>query len=269
MSEQLDGTKAPVVQLDMVVSHGTPTWDGNRLTFRPGLLAGKTVTLSMDALRSVYLFFPKEFKWRLVQSSEIYHYVDLDTLDEQGLVELQNLPTQYRFMMGSFQFVLTGMDGRVVKVSWKSLAAAGLDPLAELGRYRAARLEARARWLQQNPSTVLGSSGLSMNAAGVRGNRSRFIPWYALGGVHLQELRSLYDVCTFTLTPIQGSEFKTIAASAPPKNVEAFLAEMHFWTAHGVKGPGVGAVAARSGAEAAPPPPPAAAWPGPASSWAS
>jgi len=150
--------------------------DGIGLTVHLGALSGKTVTLSLDALRSAYLFFPKEFKWHLVQSSNIYHYVDLDTLTEQNRAELQDLPTRHKFTLGAFYFVLAGLDGHVVKISWKDLLAAGMDPLVEMERHRATRQEARARWLAQNPSTVLGASGLSMNAAGVSGNRGRFIP---------------------------------------------------------------------------------------------
>jgi hypothetical protein len=256
MSEQLAGTATPIVQLDMIASQGRPEWDGSRLTFRAGLLSGKTVTLSLDALRSVYLFFPKQFKWQIVQSSQIYRYINLDSLSEQELTDVQSLPVQYRSMLGTFQFVLTGMDGHVAKVSWKSLVQAGIDPIAEFLRYRAARQEARARWLQQSPSIVLGASGLSMNVAGISSGRGRFIPWYALGNVRLQETHSLVNFCTFTLSPAQGSGLKTITAAASPRDVESYLAEMHFWTEYSKGGPSVGAAPVEG---VAPPPPPAMA----------
>ncbi len=240
MSEQMS-TANSGVRLDPVVAHGKPVLDGAALIVRRGLVSSETLVLPLDALRSLYLFFPKQFKWRVVQSSEIFSYVDLDSLSEQEVAELQGMPGQYRFLLGSFHFVLTDPAGHAVKLSWKSLLDAGIDPIVEFGRYRAARQEKRALWLQQNKGTTVGASGasfrgaISINTAGIWGTNGKFIPWYALGNVKLMEQRSLVDVCYFQFIPVQGSGLKGLSTGISPRYVEIMLAELHFWSSRAPK----------------------------------
>ena len=226
-------------RLDFIVPRGKIALEGTRLTFRRGRFSSETVSLSLDSLRLVYLFFPTQFKWRLIRPSQYhYQYQDLDALSEDAFSELYAaLSQQHRFLMGDFLFVLADFEGHVVTVSWKRLADSGIDLMTELRRHRAVRRERLTRWLQGNPSSTIVSKwaifriDVSLNVAGIAWSHRRFIPWDALQDIKIHQHKSpLGDTCQFWFIPAKASGLKEInITGVSAKQTEACLAEFNFW----------------------------------------
>lgn len=224
-------------RMDFIAPKGKLSLAGNSLTFRRGRFSSETESISLDSLRSAYLFFPTEFKWRPLRESQYrYQYQNLDALSEDAFSELHTaLSEQYRFIIGDFTLVLADFEGRTVMVSWKKLASSNIDLMTALRRHQEARREELSRWLEGNPSITIGAkkgslrADVSINAAGIAQGSSKFIPWSDLAKIEMSQVQSLVDICYFRFIPAKASRLKKIVTGVDPKQTQVCLAELDFW----------------------------------------
>ncbi|MFZ5918573.1 MAG: DUF4190 domain-containing protein [Chloroflexota bacterium] len=249
------------LRMDYIAPPGKVALEGDTLTFRRGRLSSETESLPLDALRLVYLFLPKQFKWHLLQPSQHqYQWINLDTISDEDFLALrQALSEQHRVLTGDFSFVLADFQGRVIQVAWKKLAEGGLELLAQLRRHKLTRREKLVRWLEGNPSITIAAkggsfrAGVGMNTAGVAQGSSKFTPWSDLEKTEMTQMQSMVDVCYFRFIPTKTSRRKKIVTGVDPKQAEVCLAELDFWRSAGQGSSTEGARAAAEPRPAAPP----------------
>lgn len=189
------------------------------------LFLSRTVSLALDSLRMVYLFFPEEYKWRPLEleNRTQYQCVNLDRLSDEGLLDLLlflHEPKTALFMKW-FTFVLRDFHGNSTQISNKDLTRSKIDLLAQLETDRAARREKLGRWLTESPSVKMGN--VILDSEGVRSGEKRRLTWNALGKIEVREDRYVHFL------PLDGSGYKRFFARVPPKELRICLAEIDFW----------------------------------------
>jgi len=223
---------------EFITSHGDAALEGALLSVKRARLSSERASLALDDLRLAYLFLPTGFTWRPLRTSTYnYQWVNLDKLPEAdyGLLTAA-LGQRGQGLAKDCTFVLMDSRCRVLSLKWKQLVERGLPLLAQLWGGREARQERAARWLETNPSLAIQAkvglyrSSASLNAAGIGGKGSRYIPWGALDTFEItQHQDSWGDSCQIIFETKRTGKRTTIALSVNPKWTEACLALIDFW----------------------------------------
>lgn len=190
------------------------------------------LTLALPSLRIVYLFFPKEFKWRLISPSETeYRYLDLDALSEEDLSALHNLLLQQQNLLGdNLLLIFKDYDAQSISISLKDFSQDDVDILAELKRYRNQRIEKLNSWLQQSPQITINNVTFDLTQA--QQGTKKAIPWHALEKIEIREVKSVGTTNYFHFIPMKKG-YKKFFQGVSPKKTEEFLSEIHFWRQRG------------------------------------
>lgn len=216
------------------------TLQDNVLTVKQGL--GKYVSLPLDALRLVYMFFPGTFKWYVVASRQDINGYNLDSLPEETIRklfgELNEVIARGRsFTLGDFKLCLAGYDNQSALISLKDVKKNKLDLLDRLLVYRKARLDRLEQWLLTYPEVRLdGGMGAKafINREGFRKGSDKFIPWKEVGTIQIAEKN--FGISDFLVIP-QGvstglyslKKYRYSLGNISTKKKELYIAECNFW----------------------------------------
>jgi hypothetical protein len=196
------------------------------------LFSTKTVSLPIDSLRLVYLFLPKSFQWRIVQTNVQYRYINLHTLSEESFLELSKLLLkQDSYNLERTQIVLKDFSDQEVTMSLKELAADQINIFPQFAQYRSMLREKLANWLRGDPQVKFGLN-MIISATGVGyPNKSYWMPWNALDKF---TMFSTGSATIFNFIPTKASGLKQFGAGGIPiAQTQSWLAELEFWRALG------------------------------------
>lgn len=227
---------------------GSIKLEGNALLIAGSKSSDPALTLHLDDLRLVFLFLPQQFKWRIISPSETqYRYLDVDALsDEEFSLLAGELRQQQTLLGGSFLLVLKDYGGHSVTLPLKDFVQDGLDIFAELARSRGTRVAKREAWLQQSPHVTVNNITFDLHQA--QQGTGKAVPWHALERIEINQTQSLGTNNYFHFIPLQKG-IKKFFQGVPSNQIEAFLAEIHFWRVRGTPSETV-ALAQQRGIEA-------------------
>jgi len=216
------------------------TLQDNILTVGQGL--GKYITLHLDSLRLVYMFFPGNFKWYVLTSSQDINAYNLDSLpdDTAGKLfkEIQEMVSQgSSFSLSDFKLCLAGYDNSSALISLKEVKKSKVDVLGRLLSYRKTRLEKLNQWLLTYPEVKLeGGMGAKafINREGFRKGNNKFVPWSEVET--LQVVDKNFGMSDFLVVPKGVStglyslkKYRYSLGNISTKKKELYIAECNFW----------------------------------------
>ncbi|MBN1428361.1 MAG: hypothetical protein JXB07_08245 [Anaerolineae bacterium] len=215
------------------------------LALKNGKLTIDNITLALDNLRLVYMFFPTSFKWRFLNPSEwLYSYEDIDALPEDAILDLhEELSSFPRSVQSEFRYLLKDFNGIHAKVNMKNLSIHNIDLLPALLKHRRARQERLAQWLASEPSIDFISPNkrlsVTMSKQGVLWHKNQaMLPWQCYDKLVSTEKYGLgwkrpFMIIYWSRTD-RGEKRGFIGTEIANDDIEHFLAEHHFWMRTGL-----------------------------------
>jgi hypothetical protein len=184
--------------------------------------------ISLEELRLLYLFFPKDFQWHLIlQDKTKYTYINMDALAEEEVIQLnQQLSGQPDPVKKRIVFVLKDFNNMTTTMTLKSLLDDGYDLILEALASREQRREKLERWLVDKPRLAVG--WLTFDQEKIQ-QGNKILPWHAVEYTSMTEDRTFGSKTSYFFFPFKGSGYKTLYQSLKPQEIEPFLAEVDFW----------------------------------------
>lgn len=193
----------------------------------------------LDKLRLVFLFFPGQFSWYVVTSSQKINSLNIDSLDENeiGLLEAEFSVMEIgKAGLKSFQFYLANYKGQSTIITLKDLVAAQIPLLSFLKRFKKERIEHRKQWLETYPQLELkGSLGSKMTLTidGLQ-IKKKFLEWEKVSTYEIED--TYFGTSHFRIIPegvstglFSFAKHKYTVGNISTKKYPQFMAECEFW----------------------------------------
>lgn len=211
----------------------------NVLTVKEGW--SRPVSLTLDALRLVYIFYPGTFKWYVVSSKQDINGYNLDALPEDKISsvfgEFKSILDQKKTTgMGNVKLCLADYNNQSVMFTFKDLKASNVDIFEALMRYRKPRIDKLNKWLASYPVvSIKGGMGqeATINHEGFRHGK-KFVDWKDVATIQIAEKHfGMSDMLVIPRGVSTGmysfAKFKYSLGNISTKKKELYIAECNFW----------------------------------------
>jgi hypothetical protein len=212
----------------------------NMLIVKEGM--GKYTSLPLDALRLLYIFFPGNFKWYVVASSQNIEGYNLDSLPEDAFSRVtaefkEKLLTEKTFILKDVKLCLADYANHSTVISLNDVKKSKVDLFDKLLLYRKPRVDKLNQWLTTYPEVRLeGGLGAKafVNKEGFRKGDNKFIPWNQVGTIQIVEknfgLSDLLIIPQGVGTGIYSlKKYRYSLGNISTKKKELYIAECNFW----------------------------------------
>jgi hypothetical protein len=202
---------------------------------------GKPISLALDSLRLVYIFFPGTFKWYVVTSKQDINGYNIDALIEEKIPgvfgEFKKLLENKRNTgLRDVKICLADYNNQSVMFDFKDLKASKVDFFEALLRFRKDRLEKLKKWLATTPEVkIKGGRGQDayLGQEGFRDGK-KFVNWKEVATIQIVEknfgVSDLLVIPKGVSTGMYGfKKYKYSVGNISTKKKELYIAECNFW----------------------------------------
>ena len=216
------------------------TLNDNMLIIKEGM--GKHTSLPLDALRLLYIFFPGNFKWYVVASSQDIDGYNLDSLPEDNFSRVieelkEKLLVEKNFILQDVKLCFADYANHSAVISLKDVKKNKVDLLDKLLLYRKPRVDKLNQWLATYPEVRLeGGMGSKafVNREGFRKGENKFIPWKEVGTIQIAEKN--FGISDMLVIP-EGvgtglyslKKYRYSLGNISTKKKWLYIAECNFW----------------------------------------
>ncbi len=191
----------------------------------------RTWTLRLNALRKVFLFMPRKYKWHCTETTVGHSTANLDDLSAEEHADLLGKLSGVEAGRDKFDLLLEDYLGHCVILSLADIDASGIDLLGQLGEYRRERRQKAVEWTRHGPGLIITGALGDRATLGPQGARSHhtdpYMPWTDLDRVEVEsDGKAGLDAYRFVPKPGAGHAF---TVRMPAQKAEPFMAEYTFW----------------------------------------
>ena len=207
------------------------TLQSGKLVVEQAAQSQRPCTLSLNALRKVFLFMPAKHGCHCTATTVGHSFANLDDLSDVDLADLlAGLPGP-KADRADFHLLLESYLGHCLVLSLADMDESGIDVFAELAPFRQERRQRAIDWVRHGLGLVVtGALGDSttLNPQGVRRNAGPLLPWKELDRVEV-EIDPQAELDTYRFMPKQGSASGEFSVRMPHAKARPFMAEYSFW----------------------------------------
>jgi hypothetical protein len=212
----------------------------NMLIVKEGM--GKYISLPLDELRLLYIFFPGNFKWYVVASSQNIDEYNLDSLPEDAFYQVtaefkERLLKERSFILKDVKLCLADYANHSAVISLNDVKKCKVDLFDKLLFYRKPRVDKLNQWMTTYPEVRLeGGLGAKafVNKEGFRKGDNKFITLNQVGNIQIVEKNfGLSDLLIIPQGVSSGmyslKKYRYSLGNISTKKRELYLAECNFW----------------------------------------